>query len=452
LSAGYAANAADGLKGKLRLAQAMSASAAQAVRAGAGGITTGGGYQDALVEDLGGLFNSLTQLQLVRPKMFSSPATAAKTVQIYADQAIQAADTFSVSVGNGTSDADLNGDVTALGALLRVENQMSLQRASLFVALNSSPPALTPAQLTGLLQAQQQQVADQAEFTAAASQAELQVYNRAVSGSAAVRVRAQEALALTNAFSDQPLTALNNVSSTKLTASGWYSASTLTIQDTRKVAGQLAAGIATRAAKLRSQATTGLLFGSLLTVALLGLVLLVSTLVARSTVSWPAGSRASNGNAAVAQVVKSTPGAIGYVDYATAKAAGLTFASVENRDGIFMAPSPTSAASAASQVKLNPDLTFSAVWAGGGGSYPITYQSYDLVYATQPNAEDVRMLQTYIGYLLGAGQELLPQLGYAPLPAGIDQGPLAGLEPRFAAGPERRCLARVRRLVLRLAI
>jgi hypothetical protein len=27
----------------------------------------------------------------------------------------------------------------------------------------------------------------------------------------------------------------------------------------------------------------------------------------------------------------------------------------------------------------------------------------------------------YIGYLLGAGQELLPQLGYAPLPSSIDQ-------------------------------
>ena len=31
------------------------------------------------------------------------------------------------------------------------------------------------------------------------------------------------------------------------------------------------------------------------------------------------------------------------------------------------------------------------------------------------------MLQAYIGYLLGAGQKLLPGLGYAPLPASIDQ-------------------------------
>ena len=31
------------------------------------------------------------------------------------------------------------------------------------------------------------------------------------------------------------------------------------------------------------------------------------------------------------------------------------------------------------------------------------------------------MLKAYIGYLVGDGQKLLPQLGYAPLPSSIDQ-------------------------------
>jgi phosphate transport system substrate-binding protein len=146
-----------------------------------------------------------------------------------------------------------------------------------------------------------------------------------------------------------------------------------------------------------------------------------------SVIAWPAGSRASSGNGGVAQFVKATPGAIGYVDYATAKAAGLTFARVQNKDGKYVAPSPTSAAAAASRVTPKPDLTFSAVWAGGATSYPITYQSWDLVYANQPDQNDARMLQAYLGYLLGAGQELLPQLGYAPLPASIDQQALAQL-------------------------
>jgi phosphate transport system substrate-binding protein len=146
------------------------------------------------------------------------------------------------------------------------------------------------------------------------------------------------------------------------------------------------------------------------------------TLGSSSTIKWPATSRAGSGNSGVAQIVKSTPGAIGYVDYATAKASGLTFASVKNKAGSYIAPSTTAASAAASQATVKPDLTFSAIWAPGASSYPITYQSWDLVYQTQPNANTAKMLQAYIGYLIGAaGQQLLPNLGYAPLPANIDQ-------------------------------
>ena len=31
------------------------------------------------------------------------------------------------------------------------------------------------------------------------------------------------------------------------------------------------------------------------------------------------------------------------------------------------------------------------------------------------------MLKAYIGYLVGAGQQLLPSIGYAPLPTSVDQ-------------------------------
>jgi phosphate transport system substrate-binding protein len=145
------------------------------------------------------------------------------------------------------------------------------------------------------------------------------------------------------------------------------------------------------------------------------------TLGSSSIIKWPATAHAGSGNSGVAQIVKSTPGAIGYVDYATAKASSLTFASIKNKDGDYVAPSDASASAAASQATVAPDLTFHAVWAPGATSYPITYQSWDLVYQTQPNANDEAMLKAYLGYLLGAGQQLLPNLGYAPLPANIDQ-------------------------------
>jgi phosphate transport system substrate-binding protein len=140
-----------------------------------------------------------------------------------------------------------------------------------------------------------------------------------------------------------------------------------------------------------------------------------------STINWPATSRGGNGNGGVAQIIKSTPGAIGYVDYADAKASGLTFASVKNQAGQYVAPTTKSASAAAGKVSVAPNLTFSAVWASSASSYPITYQSWDLVTAAQSNKNNTKMLRAYLGYLLGAGQKLLPTLNYAPLPANIDQ-------------------------------
>ena len=151
------------------------------------------------------------------------------------------------------------------------------------------------------------------------------------------------------------------------------------------------------------------------------------TLGSSSIIKWPSVAHAGNGNSGVSQIIKSTPGAIGYVDYATAKASSLTFASIKNKDGSYVAPSVQSATTAADNATVKPDLTFSAIWAPGAGSYPITAQSWVLVYQTQPNANDEAMLKAYIGYLVGAGQQLLPQLGYAPLPSTIDQQATAQL-------------------------
>jgi len=140
-----------------------------------------------------------------------------------------------------------------------------------------------------------------------------------------------------------------------------------------------------------------------------------------STISWPATSQGGSGNGGVAQIVKSTPGAIGYVDYADAKAAGLTYASVKNKDGNFVAPSIQSATTAADNATINPDLTFSAIWAPGAQSYPITYQSWDLVFQKQSSTNTTKMLKAYLGYLLGDGQKLLTGLNYAPLPTSLDE-------------------------------
>jgi len=151
------------------------------------------------------------------------------------------------------------------------------------------------------------------------------------------------------------------------------------------------------------------------------------TLGSSSTIKWPSTARAGAGNPGVDQIVKSTPGAIGYVDYADAKASGLVFASIKNSSGSYVTPSPSAASASGNGITIAPNLTFAAVDSPNAQAYPITYQSWDLVYAKQPNANDAALLKAYIGYLLGPGQQLLGNLGYAPLSAGLDQQAVAQL-------------------------
>ncbi len=143
------------------------------------------------------------------------------------------------------------------------------------------------------------------------------------------------------------------------------------------------------------------------------------TLGSNSIIKWPATARAGSGNPGVASIIKSTPGAIGYVDYADAKASGLTYASIKNSSGAYIAPSPSAASAAGNGITVASNLTFHAVDSPTASAYPITYQSWVLVYATQPNANDAALLKAWIGYLIGAGQSLLPSLGYAPLPSSL---------------------------------
>jgi phosphate transport system substrate-binding protein len=146
-----------------------------------------------------------------------------------------------------------------------------------------------------------------------------------------------------------------------------------------------------------------------------------------SLIKWPSTAHAGDGGSGLAQIVKSTPDSIGYVDFSTATASGLSAASIKNSAGDYVAPSSAAATAAATHVTPKSNLTFLTVDQPGATSYPITYQSWDLVYEVQPNATDVKLLQAYLGYLLGQGQSLLSTLNLAPLPSSIDAAAKAQL-------------------------
>jgi phosphate transport system substrate-binding protein len=145
----------------------------------------------------------------------------------------------------------------------------------------------------------------------------------------------------------------------------------------------------------------------------------VWTLGADKTVPWPAGQRAENGNAGVAQAVTSTEGSIGYVDYSDAKAAGLVFAEIENKAGKFVAPTLESATAALAGVTLAPDLTYDPLDAAGASAYPITAPTYVLAYENQTDHAAGVALKGYLTYLLSEGQDLAESVDFARLPDSI---------------------------------
>jgi phosphate transport system substrate-binding protein len=143
------------------------------------------------------------------------------------------------------------------------------------------------------------------------------------------------------------------------------------------------------------------------------------TLGTGSTVSWPSSTQGATGNTGVANLVKTTDGAVGYVDFSDANAADLTFAAVKNSSGKFVPPNLASAEGAAAGATVNPDLTFDPINATGAAAYPITSPTWIIVYTTQTDANKGAAIKGFLNYIYKEGQTLASSVDYAPLPKAL---------------------------------
>jgi phosphate transport system substrate-binding protein len=147
---------------------------------------------------------------------------------------------------------------------------------------------------------------------------------------------------------------------------------------------------------------------------------------ASSTINWPAGTQGGNGNPGVGSIIKSTDGAIGYVDFSDAKAIGLKFGAVKNQLNKFIKPSLPAASAAAASVAVNPNLTYDPIYAPGRLAYPITSPTWILAYKTQSDKAQGQALKAWLTYILSKkGQGLAPAVNYAPLPGSLTKQALA---------------------------
>ena len=259
----------------------------------ASGIVTNSSIRPQTVLDLkNGVLAGINDLTQIRSAALTTKFPALSVIQVYDERLITPFITFSNDIAAGTGNSTLQTDVTVLNALLRMEDDASLQRAYLYQALLSNPPVLTPEALHNLSQAIAQQQADASQFNAAASVEESQNFNNTVSGQLVDEAQSEEESAIAsstnggtsvNIGSQQTCVGLSS-------AQCWFTTQSRQIQDIQAVidgqTGQpsVVSEIQSQASSLVNGAYQSALLISVLVVALIIIVIMITVVVARSMI------------------------------------------------------------------------------------------------------------------------------------------------------------------------
>ena len=142
------------------------------------------------------------------------------------------------------------------------------------------------------------------------------------------------------------------------------------------------------------------------------------------TVKWPVGI-AAQGSSGVLDFVSANFGTIGYAELNYAKDKKLPVASIQNRAGSFVAPSPASATAAleAFSEALSKDVRTSVVdpSASAKDAYPITGLTFLLFARDRSDAAEQQAIRDFVQYTVNGGQDLAEGLDYAKLPKSIQE-------------------------------
>ena len=140
-----------------------------------------------------------------------------------------------------------------------------------------------------------------------------------------------------------------------------------------------------------------------------------------TSVSWPQPSEGEKGSGAVAGAVRTTPGAIGYVDVYYAVHNHLGLFKMQNRSGQFVQPKAKGIlAAAALDTRPKKDGSLSIVNPPKSGrfrnAYPICTYTYVDVQKSSGNAANVKKV---LNWAITKGQSFGPALIFEPLPKAV---------------------------------
>src|SRR5271166_6935115 len=143
--------------------------------------------------------------------------------------------------------------------------------------------------------------------------------------------------------------------------------------------------------------------------------------------NWPVGTK-SKGNEGVTASLKTTPGAIGYVEYGYAHSQNLHMATLENKSGNYVAATTDSAKAALASAQLPPDMIAWVSDPEAKDAYPIVTYTWMILYKKYPDKDKLTALKALVNYGLTDGQKEAEPLGYVPLPDNVVAANKAAVE------------------------
>ncbi len=156
--------------------------------------------------------------------------------------------------------------------------------------------------------------------------------------------------------------------------------------------------------------------------------------------NWPVGAK-SAGNPGVSASIKSTPGSIGYVEYAFAKGAKLKSAKLQNKAGKFIETSTAAAQAALATAKFDDNLISWVPDPEADEAYPIVTYTWVIANKVYADPEKAKAFKNVLAFCLDKTQQATAEtLGYIPLPDAVIEKDLAavaqlGASPSSEASP-----------------
>ena len=138
-----------------------------------------------------------------------------------------------------------------------------------------------------------------------------------------------------------------------------------------------------------------------------------------TTVEWPSGIGAK-GNDGVANNVATTPGAIGYVEFAYAEQNKLTFTSMVNKAGKTVAPTMDAFQAAAANANWSvPGFYQILADQPGDDSWPMTAATFILMYKKPANVAASNDALEFFKWAYEKGDKMAQDLDYIPMPDNV---------------------------------